>query len=136
MSLGDGREDAKLCRVADFIGLQRTDSTPQILGRKFAGYKYCVGERPAFFPRIELRNLCVNRLDIRTAEQPRENVSKDLHTGMMGVQIAPDGAFVVVAIEKLGYRDNLSIRGRSKASLQSFALVEIHPKPHAGRPHI
>jgi hypothetical protein len=78
---------------------------------------------PAFVSGIKLGNLRVYRLNVRMADQPCENVSKNLHAWMRG-KITADSPWVIVAVEKLCNWDDLPMEIRPQPSLQRIACAD------------
>ena len=125
MFRGNGRGIGKPLRVSNLTGLQRVDGLVQLFYGYRTRHKNCVCEGPATVPWVQLGNLRVNRLHVRTAEQTGENITKSLHAGMLD-QVATNRAEVVIAIEESLGCDNLRFRLRRQLRLQCITFGFVH----------
>ncbi len=94
-----------MLHVPYLVWMQDAHSIPQFIGRQPTVYKNRIRKGPILIARINLRDLRVDSLHVRTSKQTRENVLENIYSRMR-TQIATDGADVVIAVEKFGEGDN------------------------------
>lgn len=125
MLLAGGGRDTKLRGRPYLIRIKNADYVPQVLDWNVASNKNRVCEGPVVLAGIELRNLRVNCLNIRASKKAGQNISKEVHAGVLD-EIAANRAKVVVAVEESLDVDNLRLSLRCQLGLQCVAFGRVH----------